>query len=451
MKKKLLGLFFLALALRLAFFGALAWHLNSTDFAYTGGDAANYVELGQRIFAGQGFSSVQNGVLAPEVARLPLVPFLVGLFGPNLLWYIGLQMVISALSVLLLYWLATRIFGETVAIWTALIFAFDPLAIYNSALVLTETWFVFFLLLSVYLLVRYFDYPDRRWLVFSAACLGFSALTRPVALFFPLVVILAITLLFAVPWRRKLVAMVLFLIVFGLVISPWVVRNYDRTGVAGLSAMPAYNLYFYNARVFYAREHQLSSGQAKQIFRTWRQEVVNKLPGPASELALQDFYLQKAVEIISTNPTAYLKFHLLNTAAVFFNTGLDDILIVWQGSAPEINFTDYLSRGPSGALELLQNHPLSVAGKLFVLALYVVVALGWLFSMDRGRKIFGYHVFFLITILFFGLTTGAVAEARFRLPAEPFLILLFVYAMAQIMAGPGKREFEQPLENPPLL
>jgi len=443
--RKLWTIIALALVVKLTVFAAFAWHIGKWDFILGSTDTFAYRQLGENIFAGNGFSEDTAQPYTPSAGRPPLYPFILGLFGNNIAWFLILQLIVSAASIGLLYEIGKHIFDEKTAFWSAVITTFSPLLIFSGISVLTETWFVFWLLLSLYLLSRFFESQRNSFLVYSAIALGLGTLTRTVGSLFPLVVIIAILFLFDARWKKRLAAVGIFLVVFLAVLAPWVYRNYQVFGGVGLSSIPAYNLYFYNARVFFQEKNGLDNDVAKEIFRQRERDYRAGNP-ETNEILIQGFYKDEFFKVVKQDLPGYAKFHLINSAAVFFSSEFDGLLGAWGKQVKDVSVTSYLGEGLSGLTGLIQDNPGLAVYLVASLAFYGVIGIGFFLSITKKQKP-RYFTWLILVILYFAVTTGAVAEPRFRVPAEPFIILLFVYSIGLITELGKEDNVDQLPEN----
>lgn len=145
---------------------------------------------------------------------------------------------IGLTTVLLVYRLALGMYGPRVARWAAVVVCFYPSALVTESLVLTETLSTFFVVMFCLTVQRFLSNGAVAALIGMGALLGLAALTRSVFWLFPpfLVVFLFLALRKPEPslrpesnpllslFRRGVLACVP-VVVFGLVIAPWSVRN----------------------------------------------------------------------------------------------------------------------------------------------------------------------------------------------------------------------------------
>lgn len=195
-------------------------------------DARGYDRIAQNIAAGLGYVEKPDESFAYEAAISRVGPgyqfFLAGIykiFGRNIPLVWVLQAVIHTLSGFFIYLISKKIFKdfknrETVALMSALLFLFFIDIFELTAMVLTETLFLFLLILSVYSAIKFFEDPNYKNSAFAGFAFGFGILTRPTVL--PLLMIILGVMIY----KKYFKFAALFLIIPVLIISPWTIRNY---------------------------------------------------------------------------------------------------------------------------------------------------------------------------------------------------------------------------------
>lgn len=195
-------------------------------------DAQAYDKIAQNLVAGNGFreDATKSFIFDTAIVRAgPGYEFsLAGLytvFGHHyeVVWVV--QALLHALSALLLFFICRSIFpdrGEKIGVIAALVFGLHPDLIEISAMLMTETLYLFLIILVVHCFVRLYT---KGATIGQSALLGsvvaLSVLTRP-----PTILFVPILLYFF--WQRKrLSSGIVFLGFLGLVLLPWVVRNYS--------------------------------------------------------------------------------------------------------------------------------------------------------------------------------------------------------------------------------
>lgn len=136
------------------------------------------------------------------------------------------QVVLQILSMYLLFLISRKVFNSRVAILACTINLFSIAEYYTATLILTETIFKFLLLLLVYISI--FAVEERKTVLYvlGGFVWGVACLFRPTIAAYPVVILIM--------WmvkRYKLTDMLKFALItslsFGLVMSPWWIRNYS--------------------------------------------------------------------------------------------------------------------------------------------------------------------------------------------------------------------------------
>jgi len=224
MKPRVVGLFVLALALRLFF--ALAPPPPEAD-------AADYLRLAQGLRAGGGYADATG---RPTAFRPPLYPLFLAVTGPNVRVAAVLQSVLGAANCLLTVALAARWLAGPAPWLAGLLLAVDPVQAAAPSLLLSEVLYQTLFLLSLLALD-----PGRtpRRALASGLASGLSLLARTAAA--PVMAVLMLA------WIRRetprLKAAALFLAGAALVVTPWLVRNAVALGAPVLSTQSGITLY----------------------------------------------------------------------------------------------------------------------------------------------------------------------------------------------------------------
>jgi len=200
--------------------------------------------VGRSIALGQGFSNPYGDNTGPSAWEPPLYPFLIGgvfkIFGiytyASAWVLLSINSLFAALTTIPVYFIAHRTFSPRVAIWSARTWAFNPYVWYWSVHWIWDTTFTPLTLALILLVSLEMAWPNmdqrpglRGWALFGALW-GVGALANPTMLSF---------LPFCGMWiwrqrfRRGLPSLggvVLSSFVFFLVLSPWLVRNYEVFG-----------------------------------------------------------------------------------------------------------------------------------------------------------------------------------------------------------------------------
>ncbi len=372
-------------------------------------DMNGYADCARNLAAGNGLYTLWNGV--PFRAYWPPgFPVLLSLFlvsGDSDLqvFYLFQAIVLSAGACVLLYWLGIRLaagycrqYGKScgIAVFACPLIATIAMAflephIFFSGILMTETFFVFMLLLWLLLLTGLRGKSHGYCLpAVAGAMLGAMSLVRSSAVF--LVPVLAVVVLMrGRAWRQRFTEIAVAALMMLAVVTPWTIRNaLVLNAFVPLSTTDGVNLY-----MGHNPDTPTQGGRKKEI----REEVGN------DEIRQREHFKKIAVQYIRENPFITVRNLFLKTEHLFSFT-----------TQP---FPGYLYR--TGFELAVGSWPMfrwSLWLAILALPAVIIVAL-----KDR---FFAVLIIGTITmhvgahLVFFG-------ASRFRLPIEPLIMLLILH------------------------
>lgn len=221
----LAGALLIAVGLRIAWVTYLNIDPNDGRFD----DSVFYHNTAHLLALGVGYDDPYGrGVTAQWPPAYPAaLAVLYKLFGWHLVLAKGLNIAAAAVTIVLVYLTAARIFDRRVAFLAAIVLAAFPGQIYFSTLVYTETTFaMIFTLVLLLALVWTVQRPDGRWwqVLIIGFLIGVAAMTRAEGLFLAAVLV-AVWTLTVRPWRKVLRYGALTAFAVVLTLTPWTVRN----------------------------------------------------------------------------------------------------------------------------------------------------------------------------------------------------------------------------------
>jgi Dolichyl-phosphate-mannose-protein mannosyltransferase len=390
-------------------------------------DTLSYSEPGRNLLLHGRF--VEAGV--PDIARTPgyaLFLALASLAGPIAVALA--QVIISLFSVALVWRLARSAFPQDrIAIIAAWIFAFEPLSILYSILLLSETLFLALFLFSLIRLVEFLG--SRRLRALAAAGLWLAAATfvRPVTYYLPIALAAGLMLvLVRVPGMRWKAPAVLLLSVLPW-LAAWQMRNRGETGFAGFSSIQTQNLYFFSAAEVTSRvEHRTLPEVQHELGYNDEQLFLERHPQAAGWNQAQrlEFMGTEAKLVLRAHPWLFLLTHLAGSVRTSLNPGGAILLDLVDAPVDDETFTREREQGPlRAALWMAGHHPWQMAtmaalGSL-LLALYVLAVLG---VVRNAASSVSQWLLLGVSLYFFAVSGGPVAAARLRLPIMPILCVL---------------------------
>ena len=332
--------------------------------------------------------------------------------GGSLDFVIGLQIIIGAVGVGLTMRLAGRQLGPGTGAIAGLMLALDPASVLYSCFVQPDTLFTTLIVAGALIWVRSIE-SETLWAAgTSGLVLGLAALTRPIGIFFPLV--LPLTLIARPGDRRRLALAGCFLSGAFIPIGGWMAKNQILTGSPMFSILGDSALLHYRAAGALAEDEGIPIEEARD--RVWKQFWSNNSPGASAvELSLQQRRL--AFRILSEHKWGAVK--MMGRAAVRMaaGTGLTALSRLRGEKNPEPT-----ASMATRAIEGLQ--------LLLMLMVYVAIARGSILLLGQ-RRFFELALLLGAAAYFVAMSAGPEANTRFRLPAAPFLAILASHGLSR--------------------
>jgi 4-amino-4-deoxy-L-arabinose transferase-like glycosyltransferase len=341
-------------------------------------DQREYLSLGRNLLHDGSLSFVDTRFDQRLYAyRSPGYPAFIALLGGSPLAVRLLQALLDTSTILAVYLLAQQLTRQPAfPIYAALLIAVDPFLIYFTGLILSETLFTALLIWGVFLLVR------RRTLI-AAILLLLAALVRPSA-----ILLAPILILFIPAHRVRELVIVIAVMVIGL--FPWAWRNHRAVGAwvwtttnSGITLYDGFN--------------PAASGASDQRFVTQMPQLQ-----PMNEVKRSRYLQQSARTWITEHLSALPSLTLIKIART------------WSPIPLSSEFGRPLYRIVSAA---------------YTLPLDVLVLIG-LFSKSLNRR---EKMLLVIPAIYFTiLCILSVGSLRYRIPAEPLLVVIAAAALSDL-------------------
>ncbi|MEO0157262.1 MAG: glycosyltransferase family 39 protein [candidate division WOR-3 bacterium] len=371
----------------------------------------------------------ETSVSDPDPDRTPGYPLFLALF----YWPTGcsttaatlFQVILSTLTVALVFCIGKRLWGQKGGLLAALALACEPSSFLMASGVMAETLFAFILVLSLLLLFVWWDKPHPLFALLLGVSSASATLTKPTSLYlFPLL-FLGLCLFYIVrrAWKRTLSAGLALIIYLGG-IGLWYLRNYLEFRVPELTSIQGYTL----MRFHYAAVRARIEGKD---FLTMDSEIVREM---GAILAEADSNPMLAARLMAERSTDYILQHPVDYFLVYLK-GLP------RGLMPAIN-TSYIltgrwihsdlyirlaGQGFSGFMDELSELwrrekatlLLWIPQAAILLGIYLLFVLGaW-----RGRRN-PMVIFPMLYLAYLVLLPGPGSMARFRVAWAPFAVLV---------------------------
>jgi hypothetical protein len=414
-RRFLIGIFLLALVVRVAVgLGTESWRVPPEDdhwaFGYEMGRIAG------SLAAGHGFAYPTDPP-QPTAWMAPVYPIILaaifrsfGIFSPeSALVVLGAQAVVSALSCVLLFILATQFFDRSVSRMSAVLLTFYPASIHFAVLKIWATTFsTTLLILLVVLFIRNSRTPSALSSGSIGACCGLAALLDPVLMSVCAALVVWMICVWARHHRGGVTSLTLLLAFAVLTITPWTLRNYflfDR--LVPIKSNFGHELLIGN--------HPTSNGLLPEEMSGIERSVrgytspLPDIPMSSDEIAAYDEmneaetnrqYLMRGLENVAHDPTGFLI------------RSLHRFIRFWT-----------LVRLPGDLLE----------GFSHVVYFMVLVSAIHGIRVALKRRCSGLPLLIVLAVYPIAYYVTVVGLYRYRFPVEPFLIVFSAVALTDLM------------------
>lgn len=364
-----------------------------------------------------------------------------------------LQIILGALITLLIFLLAMLLTNSLCISWaTAIISALHPGFVLSDLYILTETLSIIFLIPFFIFFFKSFYLKDensftkKNWLkniIFSAIFLGIFTWVRPMGQFVSVVSAMLILIFDSSTFKIKLKKILIFLLIFFSIISPWYIRNYNITGK--IFFCPMIGLY-------------LNTFNAPKIIRATEglplMDSINKLYARANNLALQEYLQAKAngldiateiihgkvaIPVIMAHPFLFIKDWTKEVAKTTFDLYSYQLVTMARGTFYADPIEEFLTEKWQECL-YKQKVPLLTRIIIYLEILFEILKwlglifgffLFWIYPIIKRFKVSDYIkqtglLWLKVSpfILAFVGMTGGFGYARLRLPIESLMIIL---------------------------
>ncbi|MDO8482033.1 MAG: glycosyltransferase family 39 protein [bacterium] len=367
------------------------------------------------------------------------------------------QILFTALAATLIYRMARTLVSAPYASIPAFVYVIDPIAIFADTAILTDGLFSALLVCIVYL--AFFQSRLRgalRWGLVGLL-LGIATMIRPIGEF--LIFVFPAVYLFR-EWMHgpgedgsRLKAVGAFVVGCVLVLTPWMVRNQIYFGSFEISRLGAHNLLLYDVRGFLVWRALAETPTPlpailvlrhanDPVFAMIDRDIAKALTSITPPGGNRESYEgQLAVRYIMRDPIRYAYFHAVNTIPFFISSSVAS----YGQIARQLRDNEgFYAPAMVSLLDTLRNirHPESfgsfanavwsitpIAMEVFWWLLVALMALTALVLRRRNFTI----LLCVILVVYFAALTGPMSASRYRIPAEPYLLILAAVGFSEVV------------------
>lgn len=370
-------------------------------------DEARYIEEAQKIFT---FSAWKEGLW-----DVPLYPLLLALlfkiFFPSLFLAVILNAILFSLGLGILYVLTRLILGEIAAYCAVITMAFYPSLWMISLYPAAEPLVLFLLIFTGYVLVRYYQSAERKYIISAAVLSGLLTLTKETFIFLPFIFTMILLFKHTSKIKTALRDSLLLCLVYILVLSPLLILNYRLNNNILLSYKVQRGIYIMKHLDLHAPERVISAVNRKEI-----------IYGDQTFL-----YCMKEKDL-----STFFKNYFSKRKRFFFGTGTfglmkalgKDTAILERLINKPGEFLRVLTRNGTGWV-VFQCAALLMVVYVYCTSLYALAALLAKRRFKETVSLFLFVAYFLIAYI--GLN-----NSRYLVPLVPILAVLSSYSSSKV-------------------
>jgi len=421
------AIFLLALVVRLVYLAGCGSENRLCDEIW---DDRIYYDIGTNIAAGNGLSlsfPIFAANAGPTALEPPVYPLMIAtsirVFGDTYIPIRVLQAVLSALTCVLIYKLGHRLFVPKVGLVAGIIMCFYlPLILYTRP-ILSETTFIFALVLAVWITCRLTDQPSIINSIIAGLAWAFCYLTRTEAMVLAAAVgVYTLGIL----WTRYRVRLISHLpaclpgaLVFLLLIGLWVARNYSVFR-AFIPASTTFGMTLWDLN--YARYH--------------RELDPNRYPEGVLPELIDVPNFESLTEVERDNALTELGMQFIRERPLtFFRYAASRLLVAYPLIPRSGEFqppgADRLNADPTSLVEFpVYNTPAERLRVWMFRILVICAVLGAIWALRRRD----YAVMLLILLIAANVLRSALimGHERGRIAIDPFIIQLSAYFLVSL-------------------
>ncbi|MEE9339870.1 MAG: glycosyltransferase family 39 protein [Methylococcaceae bacterium] len=384
--------------------------------------------------------------MAPQTTTLSTTPvyslFIAGVykvFGvQNHYALMVIQILLSTLSVFILFLIAYRLWGTRVALIAASFMAIAPLQILYSQLILSETLFTLLFITSLLAFTYLITSPHKfTWAFILGIFITLATMTRPISYYLVFCIILGIIIFkqrFTQSWSQLIIISLLILLPFLLVTHAWKVRNEKLTGVYALNNAMSETMLYWKAKGVIMIGSSLNNDEAQQ-------EIVKRLPtNLRTPLEQATAETKLAKEIILGDLGSYLKLTINGLKGIILGPGLSsqggyyDLANKGRYQATETTQPSFIRNIEEKTGYQLWYLSLILYSSLLLLLSYLFSTYGFYRAIKTGSsQATVVHILMLGVIAYIILiSTGHIAaDSRMRSPITPIFLLYAAYGISE--------------------
>jgi len=412
-------------------------------------DSIGYYRLAENLRHHGVFSRCERPPFILDNVITPVYPFFLAMLlsiARGSLWIIPVaQGIINSLAAVLVFKMGERLFSRRAGFIAGICYALDPSALVHTFSMLTESLFTFLFLLANFFLVKHIQQYSFKTLTLAAILLGLATLCRPVGSYYSAVVVVILLCTSTTTFPNRIKNITLYVLLFTLTLSPWLIRNKLTFGVTNLTSIQGNNLLLMNVAHLKAAQDGITYSAAERLLEAEADSLLVAQGLPAEKLKLEyrgkqygyqindprqaRVYQKLAVEKIMAAPLLYLRVHLTGIIASLLDASVRDIYHFRGQERPQLGLRSlFVTAGMESALKQFwskidRSHLILYLSNIFWLVIHYVLILFTFHKIVKGKNFVSLSLL-LTPILYLLFITAPQGSERFRFPAMPYLYML---------------------------
>ncbi|MBF0472252.1 MAG: glycosyltransferase family 39 protein [Nitrospirae bacterium] len=378
----------------------------------------------------------------PDINRTPGYPILLIpgiLLGHVEAFTIFLQVLLSCLTVFIVYKISLEIFNDEKAAFFSVMFSgFSLELLANTSILMTETLFTSIFSLFLYFIIRYLNEKKLKYILISVLLLVISIYVRPAGYLFALLFIpfMIVWLLYKKELTQKiLIHLIIFLVITVSLTYLWQIRNKTLTGYTKFSAVSDIVLYYNEACAVLSEVEGIPQWKMSNKMLNNSTVIGNYLLPTllatekiqfSNNIEAYSYIRGKAIKIILNHPLYFAKVHIIGMYRILTSG--------WLPMSSNILRT-FSFRGITG---LLKDYGLKETFNMLshenpkALLIYLITHIGMALSLvfvvitlfHKGNKNQTGTIAVLIVGLYFSFISGTIWDMRAKHPIIPSICIL---------------------------
>lgn len=332
---------------------------------------------------------------------------------------------IGALTAIAVFKAGERLGGLGVGAIAALLYSLNMTAIAAAPLVLSDTLFVFVAAWQFFFFVRFYRTERLLDLWFSVGLAALACLVRPSNLPWIVPALFLILIFTRKSWRKRALGAAGALVVFALVLSPWMLRNRAVGAGFRLDTNMGNTLLYHNVPALLSKVTPDSAETWRSGFQRECEELFRAEPErfatPASQV---EYKVERAKGFIRQHPWLYARLHI-QPFILLPDPALLELLGWTQGGRGTLNV--FHTQGVVAAIRHYLGGQFGVLVPLLPLGVAIGLAyLGCAFQLLRWIAARQVYLFFLFMgfVPFYLVLPGPIVMPRYHLPALPLICVM---------------------------